>query len=131
MSFGVLSDITGIGAIKRWTPLDIPSQFNKVWIVTGGHAGIGLSTTRELGLAGATVYLAGRNQIKVEESIKRLEGDHPSLIGRLHYLPLDLANLSSAQSTGQSFLKNEKRLDGIICNAGVMAVDFELTKVRS
>ena len=36
----VLSDVTGIGAEKRFTPSMIPDLKGSVWIITGGHSGI-------------------------------------------------------------------------------------------
>ncbi|KAL8280295.1 hypothetical protein RQP46_007212 [Phenoliferia psychrophenolica] len=123
----VVSDITGIRAQKTFTPAQIPSQAGKTYIVTGGHAGIGLATTKALALAGAKVYIASRTPSKVEAAQKALLSEHPELAGRLEFLEIDLASLKSAKKAGEEFLGREKRLHGVVNNAGVMAVPYELT----
>ena len=82
-------------------------------------------------MAGAKVYIASRSPPKVEAAQKELVSAHPELVGRLEFLEIDLASLESAKRAGHEFEGREKRLDGVVNNAGVMAVPFELTKVRS
>lgn len=90
----------------------------------------GLATTKALALAGAKVYIASRSPPKVEAARTELLAAHPELAGRVEFLEIDLASLASAKKAGDEFEGKEKRLDGIVCNAGVMAVPYELTKVR-
>lgn len=48
-----------------FTDADVPagSQNGRVFIVTGGNAGIGLELTKILYAAGATVYIASRTKV--------------------------------------------------------------------
>lgn len=50
-----------------FTEADVPagSQRGRVFIVTGGNAGIGLSLTKILYAAGATVYIASRSKVSL------------------------------------------------------------------
>ncbi|KAL8292114.1 hypothetical protein RQP46_001580 [Phenoliferia psychrophenolica] len=123
----LVSDITGVGAQKHWTTDQIPSQAGKVYVVTGGHAGLGFETTKALALAGATVYIASRSAPKVKSAKQELVAEHPELASRLKFLEIDLASLKSAKHAGEEFLTRSKRLDGVVCNAGVMVVPYQLT----
>lgn len=89
----------------------------------------GLATTRDLALAGAKVYIASRTPSKVHAAIAELVAAHPSLQGRLEFLQLDLASLKGTKEAAEEFLRRETRLDGLVANAGVMAVPYELTEV--
>lgn len=104
--------------------MQIPSLKGKVAIVTGGNGGIGLETVRGLATNGAKVYMASRTESKARSAIDELNKEKPVDI---HYLNLDLKNLNSAKDCAKDFLSKEDRLDILVCNAGVMAVDYELT----
>ncbi|GAA5976363.1 hypothetical protein JCM11641_005990 [Rhodosporidiobolus odoratus] len=134
MATSMLADITGIGAAAR-TPYDpvtrLPpgSGTGKVFLVTGGHGGIGLATTKFLALSGARVLIASRTKSKVDAAIDELVEEHgDEMRARLVHVELDLANLEQVKRCGQEVLKAERRLDGIVCNAGIMALPYELTK---
>ncbi|KAI5478932.1 short-chain dehydrogenase/reductase SDR family protein [Pseudohyphozyma bogoriensis] len=124
----LLSDITGTGATPTFTSAQVPDQSGKVWIVTGGHGGIGLATTKGLVKSGAKVYIASRTESKVQEAIKEVVAECPGSEARLEYLKLDLASLEATKGAAEEFLEREKRLDGVINNAGIMALPYELTK---
>ncbi|KAK4705862.1 hypothetical protein P7C70_g326, partial [Phenoliferia sp. Uapishka_3] len=124
----IISDITGVRSEKHFDASQIPSQDGKCFICTGGHAGIGLSTTKGLLQAGAKVYIASRNPEKVDAAIKELLAEHADWKDRIGFLEIDLASLKSAKKAGEEFLGREQRLDGIVLNAGVMAVPYKLTE---
>ncbi|CDR44243.1 hypothetical protein NBRC10512_004663 [Rhodotorula toruloides] len=130
----ILSDITGIGAEKR-TPYDPPQELppgsleGKVYLVTGGHGGIGLETTRFLALAGARILIASRSSSKVHSAIDSLSSTHgDSIRSKLEYVELDLASLASVKRCAERVLEGEQRLDGVVCNAGIMALPYKLTE---
>ena len=84
-----------------------------------GAAGIGLETTIYLALKGATVYVASRNPEKCEKGIavaQKLVGGGP---GKIIYHALDLSSIRSAKESVNRFREYERRLDIIICNAGI------------
>ncbi|GAA6061855.1 hypothetical protein JCM10212_001288 [Sporobolomyces blumeae] len=131
-----LAQITGYGAAKQ-TPYDPLARFppgsleGKVFAVTGGHAGIGLATTKFLALGGATILICSRTESKVRTAIDDLVRDHPTSAGlrdRLKWIKLDLKSLKQVKQAGEQVVRDEERLDGVVCNAGIMAQPYELTE---
>jgi NAD(P)-dependent dehydrogenase (short-subunit alcohol dehydrogenase family) len=86
---------------------------DRVAIVTGGYAGIGLETTRVLAGAGASVIVPVRTPDKAR---KALEG-----IPRVELEPMDLADPASIDAFAATFLASKRRLHLLINNAGIMA----------
>lgn len=97
---------------------NIPTQKGRVVIVTGSTAGIGLELSKALYNAGATVYIAARNKTKADTVITSLKSQKESS-GSLHFLPLDLDDLSTVKPFVDAFLAAESRLDILFNNAGV------------
>jgi NAD(P)-dependent dehydrogenase (short-subunit alcohol dehydrogenase family) len=85
----------------------------KVAIVTGGHAGLGLETTRVLSKAGATVVVGSRDPGKAQMAVAKMKNVE---VGQL-----DLASPGSIDRFANEFLKSYGALDLLINNAGVMA----------
>lgn len=83
----------------------------KVAIVTGGHSGIGLETTRVVAKAGATVIVGARD---VEKAKANLAG-----IKNTEVIQLDLGSPNSIDRFADEFLKSNRQLDIMIHNAGV------------
>lgn len=130
-----LATITGYKANER-TPYSPEQRFppgsltSRVFVVTGGHGGIGYETTRFLVRAGARVIIASRTESKVTEAIDKLSQDHdPTMRERLSFVKLDLNSLRQVEYCANEVLDKEQRLDGIVCNAGIMAWPHELTEV--
>lgn len=98
------------------TALDVVKDIDlsgKVAIITGGHSGIGLQTTRALSAAGATVIVGAR-------SVERANAATADIAG-VEVEPLDLMEPSSIDAFAQKFLDRHKALDILIANAGIMA----------
>src|SRR6202166_384581 len=85
----------------------------KTAIVTGGHAGLGLETTRVLSNAGTTVVIGSRDPKKAQTAVAKMKNVE---VGQL-----DLANPSSIDRFANEFLNSNRALDLLINNAGVMA----------
>lgn len=85
----------------------------KTAIVTGGHNGIGLETTKALVGAGASVVVAARDMDKARRHLRDA--------GAVEVLALDLADPASIDSFVDRFLKMDRALDILINNAGVYA----------
>src|SRR3979490_1362901 len=85
----------------------------KVAIVTGGHAGLGLETTRVLSNAGATVVIGSRDPKKAQIAVAKMKNVE---VGRL-----DLASPDSIDQFAGEFLNSNRALDLLINNAGIMA----------
>lgn len=86
-------------------------------VVTGGHAGLGLETSKALAHAGALVTVASRN---VEEAYTATKD-----IPNIKIEALDLSNLNDSKSSvwefSQRLLKQDRHIDLLINNAGIMA----------
>jgi NAD(P)-dependent dehydrogenase (short-subunit alcohol dehydrogenase family) len=85
----------------------------KFAIVTGGHAGLGLETTRVLSNAGATVIVGSRDIRKAQTAVAKMKNVE---VGQL-----DLANSASIDRFAEEFLRSNRGLHFLINNAGVMA----------
>lgn len=101
------------------TSANLPPQSNRVVIITGSTAGIGLELARILYSAGATVYIAARNEQKAQATIQALTAEDPTASGKLNFLPLDLSDLTTIGPFVTQFLERESRLDLLFNNAGV------------
>ncbi|MFJ1747876.1 SDR family NAD(P)-dependent oxidoreductase [Streptomyces sp. NPDC088116] len=85
----------------------------KLAIVTGGHSGLGLETTRALAGAGARVVVPARRRAAAQEAVDGIDG--------VEVDDLDLADLGSVRSFAERFLASERDVDLLINNAGIMA----------
>lgn len=102
------------------TEHNLPDQTGRVFIVTGGYAGVGKELSQILYGKNGTVYIAGRSQDKADTAISHIKHAHPSSDGKLEFLHLDLADLASIKPSAEAFLAKEQRLDVLTNNAGVM-----------
>src|ERR1700675_879263 len=74
----------------------------KTVVVTGGHSGIGLETTRVLSNAGASVIVGSRDPHKAQEALS----DMRNVVG----LQLDLADPRSIDRFSEGFLSSNNSL---------------------
>lgn len=86
----------------------------KTILVTGASSGLGLETCRVLGQRGARVIGTGRSADRVQDALAGFTGD-------FHGLACELSDPASVRACVAA-VKKEKRLDAIICNAGIMAL---------
>ncbi|KAI1210093.1 NAD(P)-binding protein [Annulohypoxylon truncatum] len=104
----------------KFTDEDVPDQSGKVFIVTGGAAGVGFEVSRILYGKNSTVYIATRTASKAKNAIDNMKKQCPGSHGRLEFLDLDLANPETIKPAVESFMSKEQRLDVLFNNAGVM-----------
>jgi NAD(P)-dependent dehydrogenase (short-subunit alcohol dehydrogenase family) len=95
-------------------------------IVTGGNGGIGLATCKALLQDGVHVVVACRSPKAGAEACTLLQpfASHGATV---ETISLDLSSMTSVKSFAAAFLQTGRRLDILICNAGIMAVPFKLT----
>ncbi len=108
----------------------------KIYLVTGANSGIGLETARQLVLQGGHVVMACRRVSAGTEAAKSFAG----LKGSYDVIECDLSDLASVNRCVDAVLKTHDRLDGLMCNAGMVNMDntvhltddgFEVTMAAS
>ncbi|KAL9127397.1 MAG: hypothetical protein Q9217_003715 [Psora testacea] len=96
---------------------DIPDLNGKVYIVTGGTAGIGYGITAHLLQHNAAkVIIMSQKEQHAQEAMEALKeyGD----TSRVHWVQCDFKDLKSTKEVSEELQKNEKQIDALICNAG-------------
>ena len=109
---------------KKWTTAEIPDLSGKIVCITGANSGLGLEATRNLVSAGAHVILACRNVSKAEAAAHSVLGGR----GSVEVRQLDLASLASVRQFSQQLQADGIELDGLMNNAGLMALDQSRTE---
>jgi NAD(P)-dependent dehydrogenase (short-subunit alcohol dehydrogenase family) len=110
----------------RWNETDIPDLKGKVALVTGANAGLGLEATKLLAGHGTRVLMACRNQEKAERAADEVRSASPG--ADVAVIRLDLASLDSVAAAAALVAEEEDRLDLLINNAGLMAIDQATTE---
>ncbi|MEU3979174.1 oxidoreductase [Streptomyces sp. NPDC026672] len=107
----------GSGFTAASTALDVVAGIDlsgRVAVVTGGHSGVGLETTRALSAAGAAVVVPVRHPDKARA---RLAG-----VDRVEIASLDLQDPASVDAFVTSFLDSGRPLHMLVNSAGIMRV---------
>ncbi|WP_066765284.1 SDR family NAD(P)-dependent oxidoreductase [Sphingobium sp. CCH11-B1] len=105
---------SGFGA--RTTASDVLAGMDltgKRAIVTGGHSGLGLETTKALAAAGAQVIVGARNPEVARMATRDIPG--------VTVDALDLGDLASVDLFARRILASGHHIDMLINNAGIMA----------
>jgi NAD(P)-dependent dehydrogenase (short-subunit alcohol dehydrogenase family) len=111
---------------RTWGRGDIPDQTGRTAIVTGANSGLGLEIATRLAEAGASVTLACRNAGRAAAALETVRTFVPgtdAVVGAL-----DLSELESVERFAEEFADSHDTLDLLINNAGLMALDEDLTK---
>lgn len=108
-----------------WRLEDMPSQAGKTWVVTGANSGVGLATTKALAVKGARVVMACRDLGRSEAAAAEVRALAPAATVELRRL--DVASLASIEAFASELGAALPALDGLINNAGVMALPRALT----
>jgi len=110
---------------QRFTEADIPILTGKTAIVTGANSGLGFEISKTLANHGARVVMACRDESKAKAAADEIRKGNPS--ADIMVRSLDLASLASIDTFVAEFLTAETKLDLLINNAGLMAIDESRT----
>ncbi|MEV6966139.1 SDR family NAD(P)-dependent oxidoreductase [Hamadaea sp. NPDC051192] len=86
----------------------------RIVLVTGASEGIGAATAVRLGAAGAVVLLAARTESRLHEVRATIEAAG----GQAYAYPADLSDPEQAERLGERILRDHRRVDVVVCNAG-------------
>ncbi|MFE4823456.1 SDR family NAD(P)-dependent oxidoreductase [Streptomyces sp. NPDC056704] len=104
---------------RAWDVHRLPSAEGRIFLVTGGNAGIGYFVAEQLAATGAVVVLGSRDATKADAAMasirSRVSGAH------VRHLQLDLADLSSLKTAVD--MLDLDHLDAVVYNAGVALDD--------
>ncbi|KPM38319.1 hypothetical protein AK830_g8246 [Neonectria ditissima] len=96
----------------------------KVIVITGVSSGLGIETARALSRTGATLYLTARDLAKAKSALA--DFFDPS---RMFLVKMDQSSLDSVRSAAKEILSKTDKINILINNAGVMAVqNLEFTQ---
>ncbi|BCL82265.1 sorbitol 6-phosphate dehydrogenase [Ktedonobacteria bacterium brp13] len=103
---------------------------NKVAIVTGASGGLGRAIALALAAQGASLVLASRNTVALEETQRQLS--HIQEHGqRAIVVPTDVQDEASVQHLVEETLRQfEGRIDILVCNSGIAGPTAPLIEVK-
>ncbi|MFI0817899.1 SDR family NAD(P)-dependent oxidoreductase [Streptomyces sp. NPDC021098] len=102
-----------------WDVHRLPRADDRVFLVTGGNAGIGYFIAEQLSATGATVVLGSRSPVRAEAAMAAIRERVPG--ARLRVLRLDVADLGSLETAVDAL--ESAHLDAVVHNAGVALDD--------
>lgn len=106
---------------------DIPELSGKVYVVTGGSAGIGFGICAHLLQHGCEkIYILGKKEEHLEEAQEGLKkyGD----VSRVQLLQVDLEDLRQTDQVAKQLATELSRLDALVLNAGLGVGPYSETK---
>lgn len=114
-------------ASKRYIPgqLENANLQNKVFMVTGANSGIGRSISEYLASRGGTLYMVCRDKQRGQQAKEAIEEKTGSTTVNL--LIGDCGLQKDVRRVMNEFGSREKELDALVCNAGTLMHERELT----
>jgi NAD(P)-dependent dehydrogenase (short-subunit alcohol dehydrogenase family) len=85
---------------------------DKIAVVTGGSAGIGLGIAKRFAQEGARVFIIGRRQSQLDQAVASIAGDAAAIQG-------DISNLADLDRIYATVEAHAGRIDVLAVNAGV------------
>ncbi|WP_411138341.1 SDR family NAD(P)-dependent oxidoreductase [Streptomyces sp. C10] len=104
---------------RPWDVHRLPSARGRIFLVTGGNAGIGYFTAEQLAATGAVVVLGSRDAAKADAAMASIRSRVSG--AQVRHLQLDLADLSSLKTAVDRL--DVDHLDAVVHNAGVALDD--------
>lgn len=87
----------------------------KTILITGCNSGLGFETMRVLAARGATIIGAARTRVKAQGAAQKIDGE---------VIPVacELSDLDGVAACADEINAMRRPIDGLICNAGIMAL---------
>jgi NAD(P)-dependent dehydrogenase (short-subunit alcohol dehydrogenase family) len=98
----------------------VPPQAGRLAVVTGATGGLGFETAVALARASMDVIVAGRNEARGREALRRIRPLAPDAL--IRFEKLDLADLRSVSAFADRLREAGRAVDLLVNNAGVMAL---------
>jgi len=123
---------TKTGYLRHCQAYEQPVDFSvdlrgKTFLVTGANAGLGKEITRFLARNGGVVYMVCRSRERAE--MARSEILETAAAGaELHILQADCSLQSNVRRCWDEFCATGAKLDGLVCNAGLLLESKQLTE---
>ncbi|TKX18448.1 oxidoreductase-like protein 29 [Elsinoe australis] len=115
-----------LGSSNTFEPKDIPDLSGKVYIVTGGSAGIGFGIVAHLLQRGASkIYLLSNKEDHADEAQRELT--KYGNVDKVEWKKCNLADLKQTDEVAKE-LSSLKQIDALILNAGLGVGKFWLTE---
>lgn len=106
-----------------FTDKDILSQPGKIFLITGGAAGLGYELTKILYQKGARIYILTRSPTKASAAISAIKSSTPTPPPNqgadIKFIFLDLADLTTIKPAVAAFAAQESKIDVLWNNAGI------------
>eukprot|EP00298_Acanthocystis_sp_HF-20_P015588 c21186_g1_i4.p1 GENE.c21186_g1_i4~~c21186_g1_i4.p1 ORF type:complete len:331 (-),score=147.38 c21186_g1_i4:22-1014(-) len=97
----------------------------KVFLVTGANSGIGFSIAQYLAAKGGEVHLVCRNKERGEKAVGSIV--EATQNKNVHLIVADCGLRSDVLRLVDEFKQKQTRLDALVCNAGALSNDKQLT----
>ena len=95
---------------------------DKTFLITGGTAGLGLETVRQLAKTGARVFFTARTATKAKKVLHDIQEeartDETLEDARVEWIQVDNTSLNSVKKGAADFLRRSDKLNILVCNAG-------------
>jgi len=90
---------------------------DKVFLITGSTAGLGMKVALDIAAQGATILLHGRDRLKGEAAMRAIRNTTGN--NKLVYYNADLSSLDDVRRLAEGILHDQDRLDVLVNNAAV------------
>jgi NAD(P)-dependent dehydrogenase (short-subunit alcohol dehydrogenase family) len=113
--------------MTRWTQDDLSNQTGKTILVTGANSGLGLEAALAMARKGAHVIGTCRSIERGRTALAQIRAAVPD--ADVVFDVLDVADLASVRGFAARRLADQRQIDVLINNAGIMAVPERRTTV--
>lgn len=101
---------------------------DKVMVITGGSAGMGVEIARAFHATGAKLFLTVRDVAKGQKVVDSIIADEPNNKAEIQLIKMELDSLDSVRAGAKDLLSKTDKINVLVNNAGVMATPEGRTK---